>query len=675
MLIKKYTGTLELLISPAFLLFFNIFFLLSPILVFAQPDQEQSEPLTDKESVYFQDIPSVYGASKYEQKMTEAPSLISIVTSAEIKKYGYRTLADILRSLPGFYVTYDRNYSYLGTRGFNRPGDYNSRVLLLIDGHRINDNVYDSMYVGSEFILDVDLIDRVEVIRGPGSSIYGNNAFFAVIYVITRKGRELRGVEVSGNGGSYETYKGRLTYGDKFKNGLEIISSGSFSRSEGHRRLYFQEFDHPVTNFGDAEKADHDRFYNLFTTLSFHDFTLQGAYVNRNKSIPTASFETDFNNPFNRTTDKRGYLDLKYEHLFDNQIAVLARLYYDRYECNGTYITGGVSNKDFALSDWWGTELRLMKTLFRFHKVTLGGEYVDNLRQNQLNYDEVPYALYLDDKKNTRDWAIYIQDEFTILKNLIFDAGVRYDHFETFGGTTNPRLGLIYNPFEKTVLKLLYGSAFRAPNSYELYYDDKLELKSNPNLKPESIETYEFIYEQYIGNHLRGTSSIFYSKIKDLIAQTIDPHDGLLVFRNIGRVEVRGAELQLEGKRPSGLEGRISYTFQQTRDNNTGKPLTNSPTHLVKFNLIVPLMKEKLFLGVEEQYTSHRKTLAGNEADAFYITNLTLFSRKLIKGLEASASVYNLFDQKYGDPVGAEFRQDTIRQDGRNYRLKLTYSF
>src|SRR3990170_1261941 len=110
-----------------------------------------------KETILFQEIPSVYGASKYEQKVTEAPSSVSIVTSAEIKKYGYRTLADILRSIRGFFVTFDRNYSYVGVRGFNRPGDYNTRILLLIDGHRVNDNVYDGALIGTEFILEVDL--------------------------------------------------------------------------------------------------------------------------------------------------------------------------------------------------------------------------------------------------------------------------------------------------------------------------------------------------------------------------------------------------------------------------------------------------------------------------------------------------------------------------------------
>lgn len=125
------------------------------------------------EETLFMEIPSVFGASKFEQKVNEAPSSVSIITQAEIKKYGYRTLADLLRSVRGFFTTYDRNYSYIGVRGFGRPGDYNTRVLLLVDGHRINDNVYDQAPISNDFPVDIDLIEKVEIIRGPSSSIYG----------------------------------------------------------------------------------------------------------------------------------------------------------------------------------------------------------------------------------------------------------------------------------------------------------------------------------------------------------------------------------------------------------------------------------------------------------------------------------------------------------------------
>jgi iron complex outermembrane receptor protein len=122
-----------------------------------------------RESTLFEEIPSVYGAAKYDQKVHEAPGAVIIITAEQIRKYGYRNFAQILDSVPGLFTNTDRNYGYIGIRGFNRPGDYTSRILLLIDNHRLNDAVYDQGGSGTETPIDVDLIDRVEVIKGPAS--------------------------------------------------------------------------------------------------------------------------------------------------------------------------------------------------------------------------------------------------------------------------------------------------------------------------------------------------------------------------------------------------------------------------------------------------------------------------------------------------------------------------
>ena len=167
---------------------------------------------------------TVYGASKREQRATEAPSSVTVIRADEIRKYGYRTLAELLRSVPGFYVNYDRNYHYLGMRGFRRPGDYDTRILLLVDGHRVNENVGDGPAFGTQFLLDIDLIDKVEIIRGPGSSLYGSNAVLGVINVITKTGRDISGLELSGEVGSLSTTKGRVTYGDISTTGWNCLS-------------------------------------------------------------------------------------------------------------------------------------------------------------------------------------------------------------------------------------------------------------------------------------------------------------------------------------------------------------------------------------------------------------------------------------------------------------------
>ncbi len=584
-------------------------------------------------------VKTVYSASKYEQKVTEAPSSVSIITADQIKKYGYRTLADILKSVRSFYITNDRNYSYVGVRGFGRPGDYNSCILFLVDGHRLNDNIYDGALIGTEFILDVDLIERIEIIRGPGSSLYGSNAFFAVVNIITKRGRDLRGAEISGAAASFDTFKGRLSYGNKFQNGMEMLISGSLYDSKGQRHLFFKEFDDPATNNGIAENADGDKSHSFFTKMTFHDFTLTGAYNSREKNIPTASYGTLFNDPRTHTVDAWGYVDLKFEHNLTNKIEVMARAFYDSYHYRGDYIYDYppvTVNKDFGRGEWWGAELQYIAKLIEKHKIIAGAEYRGNIKQDQGNYDEEPYVQYLNDKRKSKNWAMYLQDEFAVFKHLILNLGLRYDHYD-IGENTSPRFALIYNPVKKTSFKLIYGEAFRVPNTYELFYQDNgISQKANPELKPEKIKTYELVYEQYFGDNLRSSVSGFYYKIHNLISQVDDPVDvnpfgePFLIFQNVEEIEAKGIELELEGKWADKLEGRISYTYQETKDKQSGDTLTNSPKHLAKLNVIIPILKQKLFAGTEVQYMSKRKTLAGKHEDDFFVTNVTLFSQSEI---------------------------------------------
>ncbi len=625
-------------------------------------------------------IESVSTASRFTQKVNEAPASVSVLTAEEIRRYGYRTLADMLRSVRGLYVTYDRSYSYLGVRGFSRPGDFNSRVLVMVDGHRVNDNIFEGAYIGREFILDVDLIDRVEIVRGPSSSLYGGSAFLGVVNIISKRAAAVRKVEVSVDAGSLDSYKGRVSYGGVFPGaGVEVLLSGSYFDSQGHGRLYYPEFDSSDTNSGVAVDLDHERSGNLFGSLSWRELTLTAAFVSREKSIPTAAWEVAFNDPRYEAVDTHGYADLKLRHAFDEKTELVARMYYDDVRYSADYpnypATGPEDvglNRDHTQGRLLGGEALLTRR-WKMHTVTAGGELRWHLQQDIDNYDVAPRVVIADVSQESYDAGFYAQDEVAIRPDLLLSVGARYDYYDSFGGTTNPRLGLIWKPWEGGALKILYGKAFRAPNAYELYYPLG-DLPTNTDLNPERMQTYEAVYEQSLPYNLRLSLAGYYYHIDDLISVNPDT----LLFENVAQVDTRGVETELEWRHAGGMQARASYTFQRAEDAATGELLSNSPEHLAKLNLRVPLVRERLFAGLEVQYTGQAKTLperATPSAAAFTVANLAVSVENLIKGVEITAGIYNLFNARYAYPGGPGHTQDLIFQDGRSLNIKLTSRF
>ena len=623
----------------------------------------------------------VYSASMYMQSDREAPSSVTVITSDQIRQFGYRTLADALRSVRGFDVTYDRNYVYVGVRGFSSPGGYNDQVLLLINGHRLNDNVYNSAQLGTEFPLDIDLVERIEIVRGPSSSLYGASAFLAVINVITKKAQSISGLELSGEVGNFGFYRGRSTIGGSY-HGVEGLFSGTVYDSAGQSRLFFPGFDSPATNYGIAQNADRDSSKSFYGSLHYRNFTLEALGSTREKGIPSASFAQVFNDRRSQTIDSSSHLDLRYSRAIFHDAEFTAGVYFDRAIYHGVYfyppVTGSetdVLNEDESRGDCFGTHARVTKTAWQSHKITVGVDFRDNLRQDQTNYNLNPFQPVLDDQRSSREWAVYVQDEFTITRGLILNAGLRHDQYQPFGGTTNPRLALIYSPRQRTTLKVIYGQAFRAPNNYELYYGDQVSLEPNPSLQPESIRTEELVWAQDLSTNFRISASGFANQFSNLINQQTDSATGLLVFINSESVHSRGLEVELGGKTHSGIEGGVSYTLQRTETPSTGLGLTDSPAQLAKANTLFPIARLRLTVGLELQYTDSRKTLAGSQVGRNTVSNVTVTTREFAKGFRLSGSFYNIFNSPYSDPVGPEILGSTVRQNGRDFRMQLTRSF
>ncbi len=627
----------------------------------------------------------VYSTARYTRDVGQNPSAVSVVSAEDIKAHGYRTLADIMRALPGLYVTNDRNYSYLGARGFGRPEDYNSRILFLLDGYRLNENIYESMLLGSEAILDVEMIERLEFIPGPGAAnFYGKNAIFGVVNIITKTGAGLDGLTVSGDIGSAGTTQGRVSFGRRLDNGLDIALSASRYDSDG-RNLAIPELG------GTAVGLDHDQAQRLFAVFNYGNLTLTAAHSERGKGIPNASYGQLFNTPGGETTDKQTLLDLNYNQPLQDDSAFSGRVYYGSYDFIGDYVYDANApfppvspyiNRDIVAGKWAGAELRYVSPRLGRHKWLLGADYQANLHQDQTNFD-VGGAVAFRDRRDGNTWGAFFHDEYTLSDNLTLNLGARFDQPQVGSGEGHPRLGLVYRWTPDTTLKALYGSAFQAPNAYQLYYTDGVSYVLNPNLKSENIRTGELVLEHHLGNAGRIFATLFHYRIAHIIEFVTLPGsdtvlgtaDDLYTFENQGGARANGVELRHEIEWDGGGRLRTSYNWQLARS-DTGVWLDNSPRHMAKLNLEQPLFASGWLAGLDVQYLSSRSNYLGARIKRYALVNLNLLNRKLAKDLEFSVRVSNLFDTRFADPASSAFSPlDRIVQDGREWRLRMEYHF
>lgn len=619
----------------------------------------------------------VVSASRFKQKSSEAPSAVEVITAEEIRSYGWRTVGDAVNAMRGLYVRNDRNYSYLGDRGFSKLGDYNSRVLFMIDGRRMNDAVFDQSFLSEDFLLDMNLIERIEYIPGSGSAVYGANALLGVFNVITKKGKAVDGLRVSGEAGSLDTYRGRLTYGKQWKNGAELLLNGSQYFSHGADKLFFPEFSN--TNGGIAQDMDLERSSRAFGKFSYDDFTLRAGYVDRYKRVPTASFGALFNDKDYYTIDRQYYVDLDYNTLINKDLAFEVRGFHHWYDYQAftPYDPNGNStriiNYDATDTRWWGGEFKFTGTQFEHHKWLAGVDVQYDQRQHLVNYDINPFFSYNSSHNSGWRAGVYAQDEWRIINKLLLNVGLRLDHHHMIKNLQlHPRIGLIYDITPTLTTKLLYGSAFRAPNIYERDYKFLDANVSNPNNSEELVYSYEAVAEWHPTNGLKLLGTAFYNDMEKILVQ-----DNSLKFVNNGAYHTYGFELAGEKRWENGRQLKLTWTHTFVRDEllNGGTWAAESPKNLVKLHYAEPLFDDTLRLGFEELFVDQRLTLENKIAPSCHLFNINLALTKPIYGFQSSLGIYNVFDQHFKAVGGSEHNQDTLTMDGRTVRFRLEYGF
>lgn len=629
----------------------------------------------------------VSSVAKYKQKQTEAPAYISIITRADIQTYGYRTMEEVLRAQVGFYSSDDREYPEVGIRGIGRPGHYNNKVLVLLDGHATNDSFSGGVRLGTAFGIDLDTIERIEIVRGPGSALYGARAMLAVINVVTRKGRDIDRIEVQGHAGNLGSKGASVILGRVLGPDEDFALSASWATTDGED-IYFEELDSPIQNYGIAEGRNWRRLFRGLLTYRKGNFFLQGVASRRYQGIPTGSHSSLFNHPDAESMDEVMMLETRYSKGFGPNLELTGRLYGDSYSNEGVY-PFAVLNDDGtqaiatlepqAGATSYGVETRLRWDPSAKQRLVFGVEYLHVFAAHF--HAMMSDVEVLDGDHPYRIVSGFIHEEFQLLKDLALTVGVRRDQYSTRGSSTTPRMALVYHPNASSTFKLMAGEAFRAPNLIEMHIDLALNTLSNPDLEPEKIRSYELVWEQRI-SRVAATLSLFQNEVRDLIdlveLYIPDPEGGpgRIGFQraNIGEAYSRGLELEVRGSLPGGLHTRAGYGLHLSRDERTGNRLVNSPRHMVRINASRDFAGW-VTMGLNVRRESSRLTLYQTKTDAATLVDATISSGSRFGPWKAQLIIKNTGDLDCRLPGSSQHVQSAIPQPGRNLVLRLGYTW
>jgi outer membrane receptor protein involved in Fe transport len=606
----------------------------------------------------------VTGASRTAQRRSDAAAAVTVITAAEIRALGHRTIADALRTVRGLNVVYDRSYSFLGVRGFYAPGDYNTRVLMLIDGNRVNDNLYDQAYIGTDAPIDIERVERIEFIPGQGSPVYGANAFFGVINVVTKRLQDSTS-GVAGGLGSFGTREGRATLSRHTDGGAHWLLAASHRSSDGPD---------VVADGQTLGGIDYERRTAVEFALDAGEVSLRALHADRAKGVG-ATVDLVLGDPRNRYDDIQTLLDLTWRHRLGEHGDWITRGFGGQYRFVGDYVLDYppvTVNRDDDLGRWWGLETRWLRRDWNGHSLQLGAEFQRSGTIGFRNFDlDDARTSYLDLNRTDERFSIYAQDSIELGRSTILDLGLRVDRHRDRAAQQHPRAALIQRLGTDWVFKAIHGTAFRPPNAFEAHYEWQGigGYVRNPDLRAERVRGNEVVLDWTPRADTRFSLSAYESRARDLIVLDFDPSTDLNTFRNVGELRMRGLELEMERRWSGGLMLRANLSSQRAEGSAADAFAQTSPREMAKLVSVLPL-GARWTLGVDAQAYARRGPAAG-----FGVLNATLATRTPLAGAQLSFSVLNLLDREYDDPGSVPERQPVVRQDGRSWRARVEFAF
>ena len=439
----------------------------------------------------------------------------------------------------------------------------------------------------------------------------------------------------------------------------------NWNRTKGGN-LYYPEFNSPETNNGVARGLDFENFGAAMVTLTYGPLKVWGRTQSRQKGIPTASYGTTFNN-LESTTNRSSIFGADYTKGFGSNKQFDLRTYSLRTSATGVYPYGGDTGAERSGGLRYGAEGRFRWDLKVNQRLIFGSE-LSRAPIAEYSYAVGGYGIAF--KRPFSLASVYVQHEYQPFSRVSIVTGIRHDKYSHARGSTNPRLAVIVTPTARTTFKVLYGSSFRIPSMYELDYEDPVfGAKKNLALRPERIRSLEAVVEHRLTRETFVVLSAYKLEASRLIDPVIDPADALIQFQNVGAANGQGLEVELNMRRKEGLWAYGSYSYQQVTAG--GRWMTNSPHHLFKAGVSTNPWA-RLHGGLEVAHESERRTVQNTTTNAATLAHGT-GSAQIARDTRLILTVRNLFGVKYANPVGPEFTQAAIPQDGRTFTLSLSY--
>ncbi|MCP4268361.1 MAG: TonB-dependent receptor, partial [Candidatus Brocadiaceae bacterium] len=627
----------------------------------------------------------------------------------QIKQMGFRTLSDILEIVPGFDVHMDKN----GEKEFIVRGVFDaesSKVKVLIDGHSVNEPESD----GASFTfydLVVETIKRVEIIRRPAPALYGQNAFLAVVNVITKDTEDIDGFQWTGSYGKFDTQNYNILFGKEYGD-LKISGFLDYLDTEGFSKKIEQDIIQPPDSgsMAPGRSQNEKEKTDLNLKLTYKNLEIMGKYMKKRRE-GYIGFDHALNND-TEWNDTYIFGEISYRVRLMEKLNMVTKAYYDQYNSDATPVVsrpegnvdvstfGGILFPDGlkAVSRikyrTVGFENQFNYNLFKGNELTFGFQYEyihqgdihDGRNFNPLTivdpntsapltgWQDFSSTLPFTRTATRHIYALYLQDEWNITKDIDLTVGVRHDRFTRFEGTTNPRFGLIWRFMEDTHLKLLFATAFRAPNFNEMFFVNNPVFTGNSGLDPEKINTFEVGLGHNFTEHIRGNVNYFFNRIRDRIK--LDSQSPAQ-YQNLGGARIQGIEAELKADWGNDNYAFANYTFQDAEETRMRNRLGFVPIHKANIGVNVGFWKYAN-ANVNTFVSGPRPREDGDtrrDMPSYTLTNLTLIGKNFIDNFEIRGSVNNLFDQSYEDPAPVSTVPTDFPQQGISFRIELRYKY